>query len=323
MTAPDAPRGMIVTVTPNPSLDRTIELTDLRRGEVHRAVAGRLDPGGKGVNVARALTAAGVPTVAVLPSGRTPGGRLTGLLAAHGVDAVTVPIHGATRTNITLVEPDGTTTKINEAGPALTPDEVAALGDRVVGLARGASWLVTCGSLPDGMPDDFHAALVHRIAGTGTRVAVDTSGAPLRAAAAAGPDLLKPNLEELVELAGRPLPTLGDVVAAARALRAAGAGAVLVSLGAGGALLVDADGEHHAATPPVAVRSTVGAGDATLAGFLAGGGAGPRALRRAVAYGAAACALPGSAMPAPADLDLDAVTVTAAPDPAVVLGAAA
>ncbi|MEU7815105.1 1-phosphofructokinase [Pseudonocardia sp. NPDC049154] len=297
---------MIVTVTPNPSLDRTVELAGLVRGEVHRALSVRLDPGGKGVNVARALTRAGVDALAVLPSGRAPGGRLNGLLDALGVPAVTVPIHGATRSNITLVEPDGTTTKINESGPVLTPEEVEEVTEQAVARSRGADWLVTCGSLPEGMPVDFHATLVRR---AGTRTAVDTSGAPLAAAVAARPDLVKPNHEELAELVGRPLASLGDVLAAARELRAGGVGAVLVSLGAGGALLVEESGEYHAATPPVTVRSTVGAGDATLAGFLAAGGAGPDALVRAVAYGAAACRLPGSEMPGPHELPLADVRI--------------
>lgn len=312
---------MIITVTPNPSLDRTIELPHLRRGEVHRATAVRLDPGGKGVNVARALTAAGLDTIAVLPSGRAPGGRLTGLLDVHGVRAATVSIDGATRTNITLVEPDGTTTKINESGPVLTTAEAAELAERVVTLAADASWVVTCGSLPTGISVDFHADVVRRV---GTRVAVDASGPALRAACAAGPDLIKPNHEELAELVGRPLTSLGDVLDAARELRASGVGAVLVSLGAGGALLVEARGVHgsgefHATSAPVAVRSTVGAGDAALAGFLAAGGAGPDALRHAVAYGAAACRLPGSAMPGPHEIDPHDVRVVSHPDTALAL----
>jgi 1-phosphofructokinase len=302
---------MIVTVTPNPSLDRTVEVLQLRRGEVHRAQSGRLDPGGKGVNVSRALTRAGVPTLAVLPSGRAPGGRLQGLLDVLGVPAVTVPIHGATRSNITIVEPDGTTTKLNEAGPVLTEDEIAEIAEQAVARSREASWLVSCGSLPEGMPVDFHATLVARSA---TRTAVDTSGEPLAAAVKAGPDLIKPNHEELAELVGRSLDSLGDVLAAARELRAGGVGAVLVSLGAGGALLVDRSGEYHARTPPITVLSTVGAGDSTLAGFLAAGGEGPDALRQAVAYGAAACRLPGSATPGPADIRIDDVELAPTPD---------
>ena len=313
MSAP-APAALIVTVTPNPSLDRTIELPGLVRGGVHRASSVRVDPGGKGVNVARALTAAGHPTIALLPSGPAPEDRLAALLEETAVTTVTVPISGTTRTNVTLVEPDGITTKINEPGPALSAAEAQALMDRAATLGVGASWLLSCGSLPAGVGEYFHAELVRRTRRPGLRIAVDTSGAPLHAAVAARPDLVKPNHEELAELVGRPLGSLGDVLLAARELRARGIGSVLVSLGAGGALLVDRSGEHHARTPPIAVRSTVGAGDATLAGFLAAGGEGPRALALAVAYGAAACRLPGTAGPGPHDIHLDDVVLEPTPD---------
>lgn len=305
---------MIVTVTPNPSLDRTIEIPSLRRGAVHRASAVRVDPGGKGVNVARVLAAAGEPTVALLPAGSGPGERLGELLEQAGVTSVGVPVAAATRTNVTLVEPDGVTTKINEAGPALTPGEVEALVDRAVALGAGASWLVSCGSLPPGAPEYLHAELVRRARRPGLRIAVDTSDVPLRHAVAARPDLVKPNHAELSDLVGRDLDSVGDVLLAARELRARGVGSVLVSLGAGGALLIDRSGEYHARTPAITVRSTVGAGDSALAGFLAAGGAGPDALRYAVAYGTAACRLPGSAAPGPHDLALDDVVLAPTPD---------
>ncbi|WP_210037137.1 1-phosphofructokinase [Pseudonocardia parietis] len=305
---------MFVTVTPNPSLDRTIELPHLVRGAVHRASSVRVDPGGKGVNVARALAAAGRRVVALLPAGMTPGERLAGLLEPTDVTTVTVPITEATRVNLTLVEPNGVTTKINEQGPRLSAAEAAALTDRACALGTGASWLVSCGSLPAGVDDDYHAELVRRCRRPGLRIAIDTSGTPLHHAVAAAPDLVKPNHAELTELVGRPLGSLGDVLLAARELRARGIGAVLVSLGAGGALLIDRSGEYHARTPAITVRSTVGAGDSTLAGFLAAGGEGPDALRHAVAYGAAACRLPGSATPGPADIRLDDVELAPTPD---------
>jgi 1-phosphofructokinase len=313
---------MIVTLTPNPSLDRTATVPELRRGEVLRASRVQLDPGGKGVNVARALTAAGTPTVALLPAGGTVGERLADLLAPEGVPVVAVPIAGTTRSNITVVEADGTTTKINEPGPEISPAELAALERRAVELAGRGSWLVCCGSLPAGVPDDFYARLTRHAHDAGAKVAVDSSGAPLAAACAGRPDLLKPNLDELTELAGRPLPLLGDVVEFCRELVAGGVGSVLVSLGARGAVLVDAAETHHAAGPLVAVRSTVGAGDAALAGFLHAGGSGPQALRTAVAYGTAAVAKEGSRMPTPQDVHADAVRLFAA-DPTVNLSGAA
>lgn len=300
---------MIVTVTPNPSLDRAIVVPQLERGAVVRADHVHLDPGGKGVNVARVLAGAGVSTVAVLPTGGPEGTRLAELLAQHAVPVAAVPIAGTTRSNITIVESDGTTTKLNEPGPELTPAELTALHRVAAQHGSNASWIVCCGSVPPGAPDDFHARLVRSARHSGVPVAVDASGPALAEACKERPNLIKPNRAELAELIGVPLPRLGDVVLAAQRLRAHGVGAVLVSLDRDGALLVDEFGTHHAVAPEVAVRSTVGAGDAALAGFLLGGAAGVPALRSAVAHGSAAVRLPGSRMPAPHEVDIDRVRV--------------
>ncbi len=301
---------MIVTVTPNPSIDRTVEIEAMRRGEVNRAVGGRIDPGGKGVNVSRALAAGDVATVAVIPSGGVEGDQFRALLAPYGVQVVGVPIAGVLRSNITVVEPDGTTTKFNEAGPVLSPDEVGALERTVVEVAGRATWVAGAGSLPGGLGNDFYARLVRLLRDGAAQVCIDSSGAPLAEVVDAGPDLIKPNAEELAELVGRRLRRLGEVLDAAAEVRKRGVGTVLVSLGADGALLVSGEEVLHGWSPPAQVRSTVGAGDATLAGFLAGGGRGRTALVTALAYGAAAVALPGTAMPRPADLDPAAVVVT-------------
>ncbi|MEU9253843.1 1-phosphofructokinase [Streptomyces sp. NPDC048270] len=301
---------MILTVTPNPSLDRTYEVPPLERGEVLRATGDRVDPGGKGVNVSRAVAAAGVRTTAVLPLGGAPGTLLAELLVAQGVDVTVVSIAGETRANISLAEPDGTLTKINAAGPELTPTESALLLDTVRTCSGAAAWIACCGSLPRGLRPEWYADLVTRAHAAGARIALDTSGPALLAALPARPDVIKPNAEELAEAVGRPLATLGDVVKAAEELRSLGAGAVLASLGADGQLLVSEEGSHYGTAAAPAVRSNVGAGDASLAGFLIAGGAGPEALASALAHGAAAVQLPGSAMPTPSDLRPDAVRIT-------------
>ncbi|MET8688432.1 1-phosphofructokinase [Streptomyces sp. NPDC004732] len=304
---------MILTVTPNPSLDRTYEVPSLDRGEVVRATGERVDPGGKGVNVSRAVAAAGVRTVAVLPLGGAPGALVAQLLDEQSIEVAPVPVAGQTRSNIAVAEPDGTLTKINAPGPELSGTErellLATVGDR----SQGADWIACCGSLPRGLKPSWYAELVARAHAAGARIALDTSGPALLAALAERPDVVKPNVEELAEAVARPLKTVGDAVEAAEELRQAGARAVLASLGADGQLLVDASGTYFASAPvdAAAVRSNVGAGDSSLAGFLIAGGAGPRALASAVAHGAAAVQLPGSAMPTPADLAPDAVTVTA------------
>jgi 1-phosphofructokinase len=301
---------MIVTLTPNPSVDRTVEVAELVRGAVLRATSAHVDPGGKGVNVARALAANALKATAVLPCGGSEGLQLTALLEPEGIGVVGVPIRGAVRANISVTEPDGTVTKLNEPGPELNADEVAALIAATVEAARtGAVWVVCSGSLPRGVPERFYADLLPALRATGARVVVDTSGAALTAAIPARPDLIKPNREELADEAGQPVHTLGDALRAATILRERGAGTVLASLGADGALLVDDTGAYYGEAPVDRVLGAVGAGDATLAGFLAGGGAGPEALTEALAWGAAAVSLPGSRMPRPDDLDRSRVRI--------------
>jgi len=302
---------MILTVTPNPSLDRTYEVQALKRGEVIRAETERTDPGGKGVNVSRAVAAAGRRTVAVLPLGGAPGALVADLLDAQGIEVAPVPIAGATRSNIALAEADGVLTKINAPGPELSEAEQELLLETVREQSRGADWIVCCGSLPRGLAPSWYADVVTRAHAGGARIALDTSGRALLEALRARPDVVKPNAEELAEAVGRPLATVGDAVKAAEELRARGARAVLASLGADGQLLVDDAGTWFGSARVDAVRSNVGAGDSSLAGFLIAGGSGPDALASAIAHGAAAVQLPGSVMPTPADLDPSAVSVTA------------
>jgi 1-phosphofructokinase len=298
---------VIVTLTLNPSVDRTVEVETLARGEVMRALGVRVDPGGKGINVSRALATHGIATRAVVTVGGAEGEHLIALLRETGIEIVPVRIRGAIRSNITVVEPDGTTTKFNEPGAQLSAEELAAVFAAVQTAGESAEWLVASGSLPPGTPAGVYADLVRSLAGSDTCVAIDTSGAALEAVLAAGPTLVKPNRDELAEVTGLQLKTIADVVEAACRLRDLGAGAVLASLGGEGAVLVDDDGAIHGRTPAVPPLSSVGAGDAMLAGFLAGGGKGPDALVEALAWGAAAVLQPGSGMPSPNDIDRGAV----------------
>ncbi|RMI09218.1 1-phosphofructokinase [Cellulomonas triticagri] len=309
---------MIITLTPNPSLDRALHLERLEPGEVNRATATHLHPGGKGINVSRALVAHGVASRAVLPSGGADGAQIVSLLAAHGVDSRPVPVSGDTRSNITLSETSGATTKINAPGAVLTGEEQAALLAAVdTELRAGATAVVAAGSLPAGVEDAFFTRVADLGAAHGVPVLLDTSGAPLAAAVAhGGLALVKPNDEELAELVGHALTTVGDVLDAAHEVRAQGTDAVLVSLGAHGALLVTGAGAWWAGGPSLVPVSTVGAGDSTLAGYLAADGDPADRLRRAVAWGRAAVLLPGSAAPTPDDVRPDEVAVLADPDPA-------
>ncbi|MGO4647536.1 1-phosphofructokinase family hexose kinase [Nocardia sp. 2YAB30] len=309
---------MILTLTANPSIDRTVTLTrPLHRGAVHRAAAVSSHPGGKGVNVSRVVAAAGYATVAVLPGNE--GDPLLRELTDAGIAYRAVATSGSARTNLTVAEVDGTTTKINEPGTALTTACTESLAESLDSLASAASWVVLSGSLPPGVPADWYVELLRRL--RGIPVAVDASDGPLRALAAgfgsAAPSLLKPNTDELAQITGGNPADLEDPIAAARAgatLVDRGVGAVLATLGKAGAVLVTAEGAWYAAAPPVTPRSAVGAGDSSLAGYLLADidGLGPaERLRHAVAYGSAAAALPGTGLPGPHDIDLDAVSVTA------------
>ncbi|MEU4426974.1 1-phosphofructokinase family hexose kinase [Actinoplanes sp. NPDC024001] len=306
---------MILTVTLNPSVDRALEVDALVRGEVLRAGDSHIDPGGKGVNVTRALLSNGIRSTAVVPTGGAEGDQLIDLLKAEGVDMLAVPIAGRTRSNITLAEPDGTVTKINEVGPVLSDAEFQQVSEAVLTAAAAADWVVICGSLPPGPGIAAFTDLCERLVAAGTRLAVDSSGPALLAGVTAGASLVKPNREELAEAIGAELCTLGDVVAACEKLRRAGAGTVLASLGADGAVLVDEAGVLAGTSPVSVPRSTVGAGDALLAGFLAAGARGYAALVEGLAWGAAAVSLPGSRMPGPGDLDRTTVQLNHTPDP--------
>lgn len=324
---------MIVTLTANPSLDRTVALPGpLLRGEVQRALSVRQESGGKGVNVSRALVASGLKTVAVLP-GAEADPVLTGLRETD-VPFAALPIGEPLRSNVALTEPGGVTTKINEPGPALSEEQQEALISLLLDHARGAAWVVLAGSLPPGVPADFYATVTRRLRSmfdgeAAPRVAVDSSGEPLAAAVSGDtsgkPDLLKPNAEELVELAAAAGFATNKsaeeleadpeaAAAAAAAVVRSGVGAVLATLGSKGAVLVTADGAWLATHPPVTAVSTVGAGDSSLAGYLLASsqGAAPvDCLRQAVAHGAAAASLPGSTVPAVNQTTPDAVTITA------------
>ncbi len=310
---------MIVTLTANPSLDRTVMLpAPLEVGDVQSAASTREDAGGKGINVARAIAAAGEECAAVLPLAA--GDPYDVALRATGVDAHRVEIRGNVRANIAITDPAGVTTKLNLPGAELSADEVSAVVDAVVAASVDARWLVLAGSLPPGVPDDFYVRVIAAVreahGANAPLIAVDTSGPALTAVVAEGaPDLIKPNDEELAELAGVTIDGADPqtVLEVARVLVPAGVRAALITLGSRGAVLVDAEGAWAATPPPIQVVSTVGAGDSSLAGYVLaatrGADHGER-LRLAVRYGSAAASLPGTKAPTPADLPTGDVPVT-------------
>ncbi|AWB91702.1 1-phosphofructokinase family hexose kinase [Aeromicrobium chenweiae] len=301
---------MIVTLTPNPSIDRTILLSEpLERGAVMRSVSTTDDAGGKGVNVAQVVRNAGQLAVAVLPGEHDD----PLLLKLRELRVIHRPVSTGrpSRINLTLAEPNGVTTKINAPGTRLDPAHLDQLLDETVRESAGARWAVLSGSLPPGADPGWYADVIGAIADDGVSIALDTSGDALRLAVERVPHLiglLKPNVEELAELVGTPVDSLhetGSLVAAGRPLLDAGVGAVLLTCGSRGAALMTTAGTWVADAPPVRARSTVGAGDSALAGYVLGAldGLDPgKRLSLAVAYGSAAVSLPGSTMPSPTDL---------------------
>jgi 1-phosphofructokinase len=310
---------VIITLTPNPSHDRTVILPgQLQRGAVQRAEAVISQAGGKGVNISRASVAAGIPSIAVLPA-PTDDPFVVELLAA-GIDCRPVAHEGDLRVNITISEPDGTTTKLNSPGPTATPAVLTALTDALRRRAGSADWVVLAGSLPPGAPVEWYADLVATLREYGARLAVDTSEGPLRALVerlpGSAPHLMKPNGDELASFTGGDPELLeSDPEAAATAaqeLVERGVDEVLATLGKHGAVLVTTDGAWHATPPPTSVVSTVGAGDSSLFGYLLGdiqGRTPDQRLALAVAYGSAAAGLPGTTIPHPSQVMPELVSV--------------
>ncbi|WP_163509785.1 1-phosphofructokinase family hexose kinase [Fodinicola acaciae] len=298
---------MIVTLTPTPSIDRTVTLDRLVRGAVNRTSAAHVEASGKGVNVTRVLVARGYRSLAVVPAGGAEGDQLLALL--DGIQTRAIATKRPVRVNLSVVLPGGETTKLNEPGAELSPDEQAAL---VVAAATAcqdvrARWLVISGSLPANA-ETLVAAAVAAGHAAGAKVAVDTSGSALTSAIDAGADLIAPNTDELAAVSGAAVRTPADAVKVAHDL--APRALSLVSMGPYGAVLVAGDAWWQATPPPIEVVNTVGAGDALLAGFLAEEGPEPARLARAVAWGTSACLVSGTAEIPDQPVSPEAVSVT-------------
>ncbi len=266
----------VVTVTPNPALDWTLSVPGFTAGAVNRVEAQHTRPAGKGVNVAAALAGAGHRVAVTGWLGRDNAAPFEAFFAAKGIEDRFVRVAGETRVGIKLIDPSGQrTTDVNFPGQPPSPAERTALMERVLGLASTAAtgapgWFVLAGSLPPGVDPGFYCELATLVTASGARVALDTSGEALRRAVKSEPQVLKPNVHELEALVGTPLSSGAAIAAAARGLLKGETELVVVSMGRDGALFVER-GRVVAAQPPrVAVRTTVGAGDAMVSGIVSG-----------------------------------------------------
>lgn len=302
----------ILTVTPNAAIDRTLIIPQLTPGEVHRASSMMAAAGGKGVNVARAITILGGEAVCAGIVGGLHGQLFVEIALREGLRGLWTWVGGETRfCTIVVDEAAHNATVINERGLTLQPGDWSRFEFDVLKAAEHAAVVALCGSLPAGVGADAFAALVSELITTGKPIWVDTSGAALRAALNIPGVHIKVNDEEIGEVLDQPIPDPEAAVQAARSVRAMTGGVVVVTMGARGAVLAHPGGDFHAAPPKIKVKSAVGSGDSFLAGLLVGSLPGD-ALRRAVAAGAANALTVGGGSFSPDDFQMlyDQTTLT-------------
>lgn len=257
---------MIITVTLNPALDKTVEIPDFSLDAVNRIASMRTDPGGKGLNVSKVIAKLGGTSTAVGILGGATGRRIADAMDALGIACDFTFVEGETRTNLKVIDPKRhTNTDLNEPGLTVDAGTLAGMLDRLTAAIQPGDIVVLSGSLPKGAPADTYGAWVRACQDAGARVFLDADGEPLAHGLAAKPYLVKPNNHELSRLTGRTLETAEDLLAAAREMIAGGVTRVVVSMGGDGALFVGKDGAFRAEGLRVPVGSTVGAGDSMVA----------------------------------------------------------
>lgn len=292
---------MIITVTLNPALDKTVILPGFAVNTVNRVSATRLDPGGKGINVSKVVKALGGKTLALGVLGGAAGGYIQASMDKMELPNDMVLTGEITRTNLKIIDPLlQTNTDINEAGGPVSEETLEAVWHKLTKAVNPGDTVVLAGKNPPGVPDARLAEWVTRLHGMKVYTCVDTVGDPMQQAIAAQPDIIKPNREELTELMGRRMVTDGDILTAARELVDRGVGLVTVSLGADGAIFVTRSQAFRGYAPKVSVVSVVGAGDAmmaALAHYSAAGCSLEETARRSIAVSVASVMCSGSEAP--------------------------
>ena len=261
---------MIYTITLNPALDRTLWIQKVRDDVSNRILEEKSFAGGKSVDVSKVLKNLGVDNIALGFVGGFAGRELEGRLLNEGIETDFVRVSGETRTNIIIHETDtGKQLAFNARGPEIKPDELMQFIEQLEKLPCG-DVVAIGGSIPLGVSPEIYRKIISLVKKCQAKVVLDVDGEALRQGIKALPNVIKPNIHELSELAGRELKGLDDVVSAARSINQQGVEIVLVSMGAKGILLVS-DGQQYLAVPPnVNVESTIGAGDSSVAGFVSG-----------------------------------------------------
>lgn len=289
----------IVTLTVNPAVDKSTTIERLVPDDKLRCAKPQFEAGGGGINVAKAIHRLGGEPIAVFTSGGPTGQRLQKLVKEENVDIMVVETKEWTRENLNIVETTtGLQYRFSMPGTELMPTEVEAIMDTLEEITPTPSFIIASGSLPPGVPANFYCQIANLAKKQGAKFIVDTSGESLRLACDAGVYLLKPNISELSDLIGADKLEMDQLDEAARALIIRkNCEVVVISMGAMGAMLVTADYVEHIPAPPVAKKSTVGAGDSMVAGMvwtLSQGKSIREAVRMGIACGSAATMNPGS-----------------------------
>jgi 1-phosphofructokinase family hexose kinase len=260
---------MIFTLTPNPSIDRTLTIPEIRFNSVLRSQDVRLDWGGKGFNVSRSLQHFGLDSMALAWVGGGAGKMLADGLQRLGIQTDFVWVDDETRTNTMILEEQGQWhIKVNEPGPPISPEDIEQLVLKAENYAKKGDLWVLSGSLPPDVPVDFYASLIKLINARGARVYLDANGDPLRYGCQAGPYLVKPNAFEAAQIVGFPIEDQEDAKRAALPFLRMGIQYLALSTGASGLLLASQKEMVYASPPRVNVRNAAGAGDSLLAGLI-------------------------------------------------------
>ncbi len=281
---------MIITVTLNAAIDKSLSVPNFRLGRRHRTVEQRTMAGGKGVNIARALKTLGQPVIATGFAGGPTGTRIVDQLTAESILNDFVRIREESRTNTAVYDPtNGEQTEINERGPAISDSELELFYDKLLYLSRGADMVVIAGSLPRAVDVDVYATMVRELRKAGVLTIVDTDGEPLRQSVRAEPDVISPNMLEAEELVGHEFNDDEDRLIAVGEMIDHGAREAIMTLEDGCLASVQVDGRParlRVTIPPRDAVAGVGAGDAFLAGYVAARYVGKR-TEECLAYGVA------------------------------------
>lgn len=257
---------MIVTVTMNPAIDKTVDIDALERGGLNRIKKVEYDAGGKGINVSKTIRELGGTSVAAGFLGGNAGRTIESVLNEKGIQHDFIWVEGETRTNTKVFETTGEVTELNEPGPEISPEQMEQLIKKLEEYAGAETLFILAGSIPHGVDKGIYAQIIRRVHARGAKVLLDADGELFRNALDAGPDLIKPNRVELEEFAGYDYrASVEELLQVAKGLKSKGIGTVAVSMGKSGAMFVREGYEVRCPALSVKAHSTVGAGDAMVA----------------------------------------------------------